>query len=449
MKGLMKSGVIALFVFAFSFIIIEGDAWATSQFAKKYGLACTSCHTLFPRLNFMGEKFMRDGYQFDQDGNDNKQEINSRLFVDELKHLFGIRLNVRAVEYKTNGINKGNKGVQEKESSLSFGETSWVQFFVAGSIYKNVSIFIENEINDDGEAHFSWYKLGFHNLFGPQGAANLVIGQQAPMEWMPNSGRLRVIPDGENLAWGPSASAGNGEDSVSIKGSRPGISFYGIQGPVVYFAGVGPGDKAGAGTDHTIDDANNKINYWFGGKMEATEGEFEGSSFAVFAMMGTDTLDTATNQIKNDFTRYSVQALGRMGDTELSASYTFGDDDNWELVNGAGAAALKAAGLSNEQEFSAIFLQAAHQFGADKEYYAAIRYEDLDYDDDTRDESVDGQKLGLSLFYTPMENLKIGYTAILDLEDHDDVMKSGVNYGNSHHGDERANTHHITIRTMF
>ncbi len=425
MKRIFEKAWFVLLVFVAAFVMLPENADATSQWGKKYDISCQVCHTAFPRLTYMGEKFMRDGYQFDQDGDENKNRVSSKLVLDELENLFGIRLNLRPVEFKTNSIREGGS----PEDRITFGETNWVQFFVAGSIYKNTSVFIESEIDDNGKASFSWYKLGLHNLFGPQGTANIVIGQQAPMEWMPASGRLRVMPDKESLAWGPNSSGGAGkdpddkpiaEDSVGLAGARPAISFYGYQGPVVYFAGVSPGDKAGE------DDLNKEVNYWAGGRVEATEGSFEGSAIGLFAMRGIDTAGTATvSQTKNAFTRYSIQGVLRSGPLDFTAAYTFGDDDNWTLAT-----------TSQEQKFAAYFAQAAYLFGSDNKYYATLRYEKLGYDDKTLAASDDNQNLGASIWYFPMENLKIGLTALLDVE-----------HANAHMN--KSNLFHLTIRTMF
>ncbi len=425
MKRILVNGGLVLLVFVAAFVTLYGNAEATSQWAKKYDISCKVCHTAFPRLTYMGEKFMRDGYQFDQDGDENKERISSRLVLDELKNLFGIRLNLQPVEFQTNAIYEGGS----PEDRLTFGKTSWMQFFVAGSIYKNTSIFIENEIDDTGKSHFSWYKLGFHNLFGQKGTANIVLGQQAPMEWMPASGRLRVMTYKESLAWGPKSSEGAGnnsigkpiaEDSVGLAGARPAVSFYGYQGPVVYFAGISPGDKAGS------DDVNKEVNYWAGGRVEAVEGSFEGSAIGFFAMRGTDATGTATvNQAQNDFTRYSIQGVLRSGSLDFTAAYTFGEDDNWTLTT-----------ISQKQQFESYFAQAAYLFGADDKYYATLRYEKLGYDDENLVASDNNQKLGTSIWYFPMENLKIGLTALLDVE-------------HANRDNDKSNLVHITIRTMF
>jgi len=87
MKGILKGSIIGLFVFAMSMVMLSPNAWATSAFARKYGLACNTCHTVaFPRLNYYGEKFMRNGFQIPggQDGSTKgKAAIADDLTLDE------------------------------------------------------------------------------------------------------------------------------------------------------------------------------------------------------------------------------------------------------------------------------------------------------------------------------------------------------------------------------
>ena len=431
-KGRHPTGawLFALLVFPIIMLIPSGDALALSQFAKKYGMSCNTCHTAFPRLTYMGEKFMRDGYQFNQDGNSKKQKVNDRLVLDDLDNLFGIRLNLRPVEYTTNGIDEDG----DREDHLTFGKTNWVQFFVGGTIYKNTSIFIEYEVNDEDESHFSWYKLIFTNLFGPQGSANLVLGQQAPMEWMPASGRLRVMPDREGLAWGPKSSAGataigtdDPEDEVGITGARPAISFYGYQGPLVYFAGVSPGDEAGG------NDLNNEISTWLGARLDLTGGTFAGSGVGVFAMQGTDAANTAgvaPAQTTNDWDRLSLQGVLRMGGWDVTAGLTSGEDDNWILTP-----------VDVSQEFDSTFAQLGYLFGGSKQYYATLRYQNLEWDDTALAAAVgledEEEQIAASLYYFPMENLKIGLNVLLDETDYRDPLT------------KEEDVYHITIRTMF
>jgi hypothetical protein len=50
------------------FALLSTSANAVPAFARKYGTACQTCHTVFPKLNSFGEAFRRNGYLFP--GND-------------------------------------------------------------------------------------------------------------------------------------------------------------------------------------------------------------------------------------------------------------------------------------------------------------------------------------------------------------------------------------------
>ena len=59
-----------VFVFLFIaglFLVLPRDAGAVSQWARKYEVDCTMCHTAFPRLTHFGERFMRNGFQWPDD----------------------------------------------------------------------------------------------------------------------------------------------------------------------------------------------------------------------------------------------------------------------------------------------------------------------------------------------------------------------------------------------
>lgn len=44
--------------------LVAAPAWAIPPFARKYGTACQTCHTVFPKLNRFGEAFRRNGFRF-------------------------------------------------------------------------------------------------------------------------------------------------------------------------------------------------------------------------------------------------------------------------------------------------------------------------------------------------------------------------------------------------
>ena len=69
------------------------DAFAVSQWSRKYGVNCMTCHSTFPRLNAYGEEFLRNGYQDpDSDQADGgtlgKKQMGDRLSVGRVQNWF-------------------------------------------------------------------------------------------------------------------------------------------------------------------------------------------------------------------------------------------------------------------------------------------------------------------------------------------------------------------------
>jgi|SRR5450631_1116103 hypothetical protein len=59
----MKVRILLIAVFAFiSVIIFPSKSAALPQFARRYNLKCSACHTIVPVLNEQGELFQRLGY---------------------------------------------------------------------------------------------------------------------------------------------------------------------------------------------------------------------------------------------------------------------------------------------------------------------------------------------------------------------------------------------------
>ena len=57
-------------------------------FRAKYHTACITCHTVFPKLNNVGEAFRRNGYQFPSDEEVLVKEEPVKMGVDSYKDMF-------------------------------------------------------------------------------------------------------------------------------------------------------------------------------------------------------------------------------------------------------------------------------------------------------------------------------------------------------------------------
>jgi len=64
MKKIMMTTIIGAFTFVGTLAFWAKDADAIPVFARKYGMSCNSCHTMFPKLSKMGVAFRERGFRF-------------------------------------------------------------------------------------------------------------------------------------------------------------------------------------------------------------------------------------------------------------------------------------------------------------------------------------------------------------------------------------------------
>lgn len=381
----MKLSKILLSLAAFILIsaFLTEPAWALSQFARKTGLNCQTCHTSFPRLTYFGEQFMRNGYQMPgtEDGDTTKTAIGDNLFIDKLQNLFGLRINITPVAAKAKKliINGARK------TQVGFGNPDWLQLFTGGSLFRNASIFIETEVKGSTIKN-NWFRLGAHNFIGEQGVANLYVGKTSPMEWHAISGRLRMSPTKIQVISNYKSSGGSGgigEDSVALAAAYPSISFYGYTGPILYSATISNGAN--------VKDKNQEKNYYGTLRYDVQDGDFQGSAFTIWGMSGTDTTNSAVAQVKNSFWRASPALNIRYGDLDVIAGYFFGTDDNWTLTS-----------VATKNDFQGGILQTGYMFTP--KYYGLLQYDWIDSDDPIANFNM----LTASAWYFVRENLKLG-----------------------------------------
>jgi len=382
---------VTFFFVATLFLIFPRDAEAVSQWARKYKVDCTTCHTAFPRLNHFGEKFIQTGFQWPDDEPDGdtagKDKLSDDLFIAKVGNWFGARLSLTPLLYKTNNLTIDG----ETENSLNIGNPNWLQFFVAGTIFKNVSIFIEQEFEVDG-SKFSWFHLFFTNLADTY--VNFQVGKLSPVDFTPYPDRLRMWQKSDVL--NVKSSGGEGQNSVTIRQSRPGIQYYGYKGPLLWFAGIDNGKDSS--------DLDRQKNYWAGLRAELPfkgKSKFEGSSAGFHYYSGTDTADSATARIENNFSRYTFSLNARyLENVDVQAVYQIGKDDNYSL-----------AVDPVEAEFRGLTISAAYWTYP---LYFILQYDQINSDDIL---GLEMNKLSPSVWFFMRENFKAGFAVRFDLSD--------------------------------
>ena len=381
------------------------EAQAVSQWARKYNMSCQSCHTAFPRLNYFGEKFAKNGYQFPDtaDGDEQKEKLSDTLFIDDLKNLFGVRISVTPASVTTNGL---SRGAPNNSTAVNFGNTDWVQFFSAGSIFKNTSIFIETQVSNTSIKN-NWFTLGYHNLFD-QSLLNVRAGKISSMNWHAMTGRLRMIPNINLEGWtnfkttegtvSTTAAPFVLEDQLGVGEPQPGLEMYGYKGPFLYSVGVVNGNA--------LTDSNQFKNLFGTLRLEIpdTDSNFAGSSISGWGYWGTDTANTSTTQTKNRFYRLSSAANLRWKKWDIIGGYIYGVDKDW---------VLSTAG-NQENKTHALGMQVGYLI--DPKWFAAAQCDYVtDTFKDTATTSNYFHKVSPSIWYMPRENMRIGLVTRAEL----------------------------------
>jgi len=415
-----KFGLLSATVLVLAIFFVAPNASATSQWARKYKTSCFTCHSAFPRLNYYGERFARNGYQDpDSDipdgGKLGKRRINDNLSLETLQNSFGIRFNLTPFRSQTNRLTVDGK----KQTKYTYGQTNWFQFFIAGTIAKNVSVFIEAEHEQDG-FKFTWYHIGFHNIGGTSWL-NTYIGNISPLSFAGYPNRLRQIGAIKGSIFGVKSSGGattnKPEDALNISGFRPGINWFGYSGPLLIWAGISPGKSAS--------DPNNKFHKWIGARLEipeSLESPLEGSNINVWYYHGQDAANTPTSQVTNGFDRYAIEGVLRYQDLDIQAAYVGISEDNYYLTSNPVS-----------EDYHGLSILAGYRINR---LYPVIQFDNISYDNQTLANTKNRDFTTLSLSYFLRDNIRIGYHYRIDTSDES-------------HGYQRSQDGQLNIRIMF
>lgn len=132
-------------------------------FARKYGLACSACHTAWPELNSFGQAFKDNGYQL---GN----ERDSPIFQSPAYWPIALRTTPQLhLERTTNQPvdrvpGDSSSGLVERTISPSGFDLSGIDFLTLGTLYKNVSFALVPSMESGGAFHIESAWVRFDNL---------------------------------------------------------------------------------------------------------------------------------------------------------------------------------------------------------------------------------------------------------------------------------------------
>ena len=141
---------------------------AIPAFARKYGLACSACHTAWPELNNFGQVFRDNGYQLMND-RDSPIYQNPTYFPITFRitpnwHYEG------TTHQPVDSVPGGGAGSILLDNTVTAHgfDLSGMDIWTAGTLFKNVSFSLLPSSDNTGSFHFENAFIRFDNLHGSQ-----------------------------------------------------------------------------------------------------------------------------------------------------------------------------------------------------------------------------------------------------------------------------------------
>ena len=140
-----RRALLLVAVAAVSSLAWISPAHAIPVFARKYQTACITCHTMYPKLNDVGEAFRRNGYQFPNNEEVLVKDEPVKLGVDAYKAMFPDSIwpstlpGLPPISIFAQEQNIVNLKPQGLEKTVDFYFPSDIEFIGAGTFGQNIS----------------------------------------------------------------------------------------------------------------------------------------------------------------------------------------------------------------------------------------------------------------------------------------------------------------------
>jgi len=185
----MRASLVSVLV-AIGLVTAVGRAGAVPAFARKYKTSCTTCHTIYPKLNPFGEQFRRNGYRFPGIDSDMAKAEPIPLGTDAQKEAFPDAVWPATLSpFPAIAFGFVGQGVihPDKNSSDAVANNNGVfnmdtlveeaHLWAAGTVDDKISYFAELTAADGG-IEVENASLFFNDLTGPAHAVNLAVGRR-------------------------------------------------------------------------------------------------------------------------------------------------------------------------------------------------------------------------------------------------------------------------------
>ena len=203
-------------------VLLPGTASAIPAFARKYNVACSTCHEAWPKLNDFGELFRDNGYQMLRGKDEPKEQPGTYWPI-----AFRTTVGYQYAEQQGVPVDQPPGSTTTKTGTLGF---AGLDILTAGTLGKQISFLVvytpglgsasfgTEPADGDLESAF----VGFHRLFGTP-FLNVRVGKHAP-DLPVDEHRIISLTQGYNIYhFHPQGSAVTFEPGEN----QVGVEFYG------------------------------------------------------------------------------------------------------------------------------------------------------------------------------------------------------------------------------
>jgi hypothetical protein len=141
---------------------------AIPAFARKYGLRCSACHTVWPELNAFGQRFKDNGYQL---GNDRDAPVWQPGSYWPIAMRTTPQWHLESTTHQITDAAPAGKTLAQAGFDLS-----GVDFLMLGTLHKDITFGLVTTLDPDGTAGIEAAFVRFDNL-GKSPWANLKLGK--------------------------------------------------------------------------------------------------------------------------------------------------------------------------------------------------------------------------------------------------------------------------------
>ena len=284
---------LALFAVTVAFVLSAGvrPATALPAFARKYQTSCTTCHTIFPKLNPFGEAFRLNGYRMPKETEDQIKQPQMSLGSEAYKKIwpkavapsdipgfaplaFNTKLGILYLPTE-------NPDTGKTEHIVDFQFPQEVNLFGAGTFGEHFSFLAEltfGQAPDGGvETEIEHAQLHINSPFGPEHVNNFKVGKFSPdfedgfqEMWLMTDNGVDTLFNYSPI--GINGGTGLGEDGpgIALPALVQGIEYYGVAKHRLFYTvgltnGLPPTNGSGTTDGNTRKDYYARVDWKFGG----------------------------------------------------------------------------------------------------------------------------------------------------------------------------------------